>query len=109
MALKPYEQFLTMAKELNQLLDAGASVIVEETVSHVRDGTLFEWLPARLSDYYAQFDELGADDRSVLLDFFRPFSVARVRADFRIENNGLAFLLACCLAGLRRKPAYFED
>jgi hypothetical protein len=89
-----------LAFALCSLLDEGAALNVSETLAHLEDGTLFGWLGETFRADLNLNLFSPADLDAMLAQFRSLHSAASASRAFGVERNGLALLLAWCLAGL---------
>lgn len=90
----------TLAFGLCALLDEGAVLDPAETLGHLADGTLFGWLGETFRCGLSLALFTTEDLAAVLARFRSLHSAASASRAFGIEHNGLALLLAFCLAAL---------
>ena len=104
MSIGPIGRFTYLAFELNEMLDHGDVLSIEETKKHVEDGTIFEWLDLQLKRE-EDLDGTPVDPvvRNAMLNVFRPLNAVDSRDCFGIEQNGIALLLAYCLEGIQQQ------
>jgi hypothetical protein len=82
-------------------LDEGKSLDYRETVKHVENGTLFEWLKSTFSNEI-DLSLYTEEDFKPMLQLFKNLANAvDARRKMGVEYNGICLLLAYCIEGIQ--------
>lgn len=94
-----------LAFYLNSALDTGkySDVSFDEVAKHIEEGTIFEFLAARLSGDIdlSIFDE--ASKKELIEEWQDILAAVSARRKFGIQNNGICLLVAYLLEGIQRR------
>lgn len=99
--MNPVIRYTFLAFEINHQIDEGKKLDIEETKSHIVDGTLFDWLKGQYDDM--DLSLYREDEKSKVLELFVSLKEnVDSRRKFGVEKDGLSLLLAYCIEGLQQ-------
>lgn len=85
--LKKIVKYTFLGYALNSLLDLGMSLAYSETVKHIENGTLFEWLVRKFGDKL-DLSIYNEDDKKAALKQFQVLlDVADSKGKFGVESS----------------------
>jgi hypothetical protein len=96
-------RYTFVAFYLNSLLDEGLSLDYKETVRHLEEKTILDFLKDRFGSKIdlTLLDE--SDEKAVTDLFYNLVSVVNAQRKFGVRKNGISLLLAYCIEGVQEE------